>query len=209
MDEKKPATGTDEQYEETTHPRNPPESILRREARTGWLLSSVGTIAVIFIVVAAAFGWVYVRHELGSEPQIYPDPRARGTSGEQQAREGTPGGFNPSDGAFSNTGEELKFRGATGPAPGPTDSREPAPGEVTSVSDLKNAPIGSRVLLSDVTVDRTSGSMFWVREGDSSIVVTVPGDVPTVRAGQRVDISGTVESVSGGTGIRATRIGVR
>jgi len=202
MDEKTPATRTDEHYEETTNPRNPPESMLRPTARTGWLLSSLGTIAVMFLVVAAAFGWVYVRHELGSQQQIYPDPKATGTSGEQQPREGTPGGFNPSDGAFSNTREELKFRGAA-------DSTEPANGAITSVSDFKNAPVGSRISLSGLTVDRTEGSMFWVRAGEGSILVTVPGDVPTVKAGQRVDVTGTVESVSGGAGIRATRISVR
>lgn len=202
MDEKQPDTGTDEQYEETTHPRNPPNSILRPEARTGWLLSSVGTLGVIFIVAAAVFGWVYVRHELGTDSRIYPDPQTEGTSGEQQARENTPGGFNPSAGAFSNTGEELKFRGG----PGPTGSTGT---ELTKVSELKNAPIGARLALTDVTVDRTDGSMLWVRDGDVTILVVVPGNTPTVKAGQHVNVSGTIEAAGANTRIRASRIDVR
>jgi len=202
MDEKKPDTGTDEQYEETTHPRNPPNSMMRPEARTGWLLSSVGTLAVIFVVVVAVFGWVYVRHELGKDSRIYPDPQTEGTSGEQQARENTPGGFNPSAGAFSNTSEELKFRGG----PGATGSTGTA---LTKVDELNNAPTGTRVSLMDVTVDRTDANMFWVRAGDATIGVAVAGDTPTVKAGQRVNVIGTIEAAGAGTRIRASRIDVR
>ena len=202
MDEKKPGNGTDEHYEETTNPRNPPESVVGPEERRDWLLSSVGTLAVIFLVVAAVFGWVLVRHELGSESQLYPDPQATGTSGEQQAREGTPGGFNPSAGAFSNTLEELKFRGG----PGPTGSTGIV---LTTVSELHNAPRGARVSLTNVTVDRTDGSKFWVRDGDATIGVEVAGDTPTVKAGQHVNVIGTIESTGVETRIRASRIDVR
>jgi hypothetical protein len=207
MDEKKPDTGTDEQYEETTQPRNPPNSILRPEARTGWLLSSVGTLAIIFVAVVAVFGWVYVRHELGKDSRIYPDPQTQGTSGEQQAREDTPGGFNPSAGAFSNTREELKFRGTTGAAPGATP--EPADKPLTDARELKNAPIGTRVSLTDVTVDRTDANMFWVRAGDTTIGVAVAGNMPTVKAGQHVNVIGTIDAAGAGTRIRASRIDVR
>ena len=86
--------GTDPQYEETTAPQNPPNSMLRPDARTGWLASSLGTLLIFFIVVAAAFGWVFVRHELGKDAGNSPDPQATGTSG-QQLHEESPGGFNP------------------------------------------------------------------------------------------------------------------
>jgi uncharacterized protein YdeI (BOF family) len=204
MDEKKPSTGTDEHYEETTNPHNPPESMLDDHARKDWLLSSVGMLAVIFLVTAAAFGWVFVRHQLGKESQLYPDPQALGTSGEQGARESTSGGFDP-EGTFSSTREELKFRGVGGPShlTGLTGT------ELTKVAELNNAPIGARVSLTDVTVDRTDGSMLWVRDSDATIVVAVPGDMPTVNAGQHVNIIGTIESTGAGTRIRASRIDVR
>jgi uncharacterized protein YdeI (BOF family) len=60
-----------------------------------------------------------------------------------------------------------------------------------------------------VTVDRTDGSRFWVRDGDATIGVEVAGDTPTVKAGQHVNIIGTIESTGVETRIRASRIDVR
>lgn len=205
MDEKKPGTGTDEQYAETTNPHNPPNSVLRPQVRTEWLLSSVGTLAIIFVVVAAVFGWVYVSQELGNNSRIYPDPQTEGTSGEQQARENTPGGFNPARGAFRTTQEELKFRGAGGPVP----ESELADNVLTDAGELLDAPIGARVSLTDVTVDRTDGNLFWVRDGDVTVGVAVAGNTPTVRAGQHVNVRGTIEESAAGRRIRASRIDVR
>ena len=60
--------------------------------------------------------------------------------------------------------------------------------------------------MDDVKVERAEGDTFWVRSGDRSVAVMAPGGMPTVKAGQRVDITGTRES-SGR--IRATRIDVK
>jgi hypothetical protein len=102
--------GTDPQYEETTAPQNPPNSMLEPRARTGWLARSLGTLLVIFVVIGAVFGWVLVRHELGKDARLFPDPQAVGTSGPEQS----PGGFNPTPDR-SSTRDELKFRGAQAP----------------------------------------------------------------------------------------------
>jgi hypothetical protein len=113
MAEKLKRDSTDTDYEETTAPQNPPNSMLKERARTGWLASSLGTLLIFFIVVAAAFGWVLVRHELGKDARISPDPQAVGTSG-QRLRENSPGGFDPAP-EYSRTRDELKFRGAEAP----------------------------------------------------------------------------------------------
>ena len=113
MAEKLKRDSADADYEETTAPQNPPNSMLKERARTGWLASSLGTLLVFFIVVAAAFGWVFVRHELGKDARISPDPQAVGTSG-QRLHEKSPGGFDPAP-DYSRTRDELKFRGAEAP----------------------------------------------------------------------------------------------
>ena len=113
MAEKRTRSSKDEDYDETTAPQNPPNSMLKERARRGWLASSLGTLLIFFIVVAAAFGWVCVRHELGKDTGDAPDPQAIGTSG-QKLHEETPGGFNPTPDR-SNTRDELKFRGAQAP----------------------------------------------------------------------------------------------
>jgi len=200
MDEKKRDIGTHELYDETTSPHNPPESMLGPQERTEWLLSSVGTLAVIFVIVAAAFGWVYVRHELVSQPKIYADSKANG-------------GLRPVEGDFRTTEEELKFRGTSGQAPG-TAGAAPGPigsmgQEPTRIGELKNVPVGGVVLLANVKVDRTDGPFVWVRDGDDTFIVAVPGDTPTVTAGQRVNISGTIESNGASKWLRASRIDVR
>jgi hypothetical protein len=57
-----------------------------------------------------------------------------------------------------------------------------------------------------VQVERADGDTFWVRSGDRSVAVVAPGGMPTVRAGQRVDITGARESNGR---IRASRIDVK
>jgi hypothetical protein len=105
--------GTDPQYEETTAPQNPPNSMLRPRARTGWLASSLGTLIAVFLIIASAFAWVLVRRELGKDARISPEPQAIGTSG-QQLHEKSQGGFDPAPDR-SNTRDELRFRGAQAP----------------------------------------------------------------------------------------------
>ena len=105
--------GTDPQYEETTAPQNPPNSMVRPRARSSWLASSLGTLLIVFFVCAAIFAWVFVRRELGKDAGNSPDPQTIGTSG-QKLHEESPGGFNPTP-ERNNTRDELKFRGAQAP----------------------------------------------------------------------------------------------
>ena len=191
MDEKTP-NNADPQYEETTAPQNPPNAIVNPEARSGWLASSVGVLAIVFLIVAAAFTWVIVQRELGKGGR-QPESATVGTSGEIR-RDNSPGGFNPTP-RPSDTRDELEFRGSS-------DS-------ISSARDLDNAASGSSVTLRGVAVERTDGNTFWVRAGDDSLAVIVPGGTPTVRAGQRVNVSGIVEMSGNAKRIRASRIDVK
>jgi len=114
--------GTDPQYEETTAPQNPPNSMLRPDARTGWLASSLGTLLVVFLLFAAVFAWVFVQRELGKDARISPDPQAIGTSG-QRLHEKSPGGFDPAP-DHNRTRDELRFRGVEAPTQGPATLTE-------------------------------------------------------------------------------------
>ena len=181
MDEK-PTTNADPHYEETVAPQNPPNAMVNREARKSWLASSVGVVAILCLIFAAGFAWILVQRELGKGRVDSSIGEAEGTSGEHQAREDTPGGFDPAP-RPSSTRDELEYRG-----------------------DLST---GSRVNLTDVTVDRAEGETFWIRRGNETIAVVVPGGTPTVRAGQRVNISGTMEGSGDSKRIRASRIDVR
>jgi hypothetical protein len=187
----------DPHYEETTAPQNPPNSVVGPEERTGWLLSSVGTLVLVFLVIGGAFAWVLVQRELGKGGRT---PDAIGTSG---VRDQSPGGFNPEP-SHDSVGDELKFRG------NPTQTSTPgSSADITQPGDVAGAPAGARVSLRNVFVDRVDGGTFWIRSGDATVLIAAPGGIPTVRAGQLVNVSGTIETAGLTTRIRASRIDVK
>jgi uncharacterized protein YdeI (BOF family) len=194
----------DPQYEETTAPQNPPNSMVNPEARTGWLASSVGLLAIVFLIVGAVFTWVFVQRELGEGGRT-PDSQTVGTSGAQNVRENAPGGFDPAPDPDS-TRDELEFRGAGDPPQGPMPGLN---ADITEASDVGTAAVGSRVRLRNVVVDRADGDTFWIRSGSSTLMVVAPGGTPTVRAGQQVTVAGTIEATGETKRIRASRIDVK
>ena len=175
------------------------------EARTGWLASSFGVLALVFLIVGAVFAWVFVQRELGRGGRT-PDSQTIGTSGAQNVRENGPGGFDPAPDADS-TRDELEFRGVgdrpQGPMPGLSEDY------VTDASEVKNAAAGSRVRLTNAAVDRADGDRFWIRTGDTTLMVIAPGGTPTVRGGQQVNVTGTIEVTGDTKRIRASRIDVK
>jgi len=195
MADKDIRNNADPQYEETMAPQNPPNSMVRPSARRGWLASSMGTLLLIFAVVAAVFGWVIVQRSLGEGPLHRSDPRSIGTAGTEDPRirdDKSPGGFDPAPRPDS-TRQELKSRGS----------------DETSIDEMKEASAGSRVYVSDVSVEHAAGDTFTIRDGDDKATVVVPGGMPTVRDGQRVNVSGTIEAAGATPRIRASRIDVR
>ena len=194
----------DPQYEETTAPQNPPNSMVNPAARATWWRSSVGILAIVLIGVTAAFGWVVIQRELGKGGRT-PDSQTIGTSGTQNVREDRPGGFEPAPHPDS-TRDELEFRGVgdrpQGPMPGLNAN------DITDAGEVKNAAVGSRVRLTNVAVERANGDTFWIRADDTTLMVVAPGGTPTVRGGQQVNVTGTIEVTGDTRRIRASRIDV-
>ena len=141
--------------------------------------ATLGTFlgGIIVVFVIAAGAFVYWTAIDRVDDRQRADPSAVGTSGERMPREGAPGGFDP-DPSFDSTRDELEFRGG----------------------------LSNTVKLEGVRVELADGDTFWVQDGDRSIMVTAPGGMPTVRTGQRVDVTGTRDA-SGR--IRASRIDVK
>ena len=193
----------DPHYEETAAPQNPPNSMVNTAARTTWWGSSVGVLAIVFLIVLAGFGWVLVQRELGKGGRT-PDSETIGTSG--AVRDDSPGGFDPAP-VPGSTRDELEFRGVGdrrhGPMPGLSAD------DITDPGAVKNAPAGSRVRLMNAAVERADGDTFWIRAGDATVAVVTSGGTPTVRAGQQVNVTGTIEATGETRRIRASRIDVK
>jgi hypothetical protein len=162
----------------------------------------LGILVAFFLVIGAAF---LLLSGTGRTPGIDDagtEPNAVGTSGERVSRDRSPGGYDPAP-TPDSTRDELEFRGA-GERP-----RGPMPG----LSGLRNQSgdqaIGQAIALRNVEVERVAGTTFWIRDGDHRASVVTAGGMPTVRAGQRVDVTGTIEATGQETRIRATRIDVK
>jgi hypothetical protein len=164
--------------------------VLNPGARRLAVRAYVGTLVAVFLIAGAALLFWLPRHGQGV-PGVYrsADPTAVGTSGGRMPREGTPGGFNPEP-DHESTQSEVEFRGGGEPAQGPARGL----GGVEQVE------------LKDVEVERAEGATFWVRHDGKSIAVVAAGNTPSVRAGQKVNVTGTSED--GGKRIRASRIEV-
>jgi hypothetical protein len=170
-------------YEETVAPENPPRSIVNPKSRSTWLASSVGTIIAILVVAAAVFAFVLLTGDKDDKRQRT-DPQAIGTSGDRTPRDATPGGFNPTP-RPKDTRSELEFRG----------------------SDL--AETGHTMHFDGRTVERAEGNTFWIRQDGKLIEVVAPGGMPTVKAGQKVDVDGRLEGGGDSPRLTASRIEVK
>ena len=112
----------------------------------------------------------------------------------------TEGGFDPHP-QPNDARDEIKFRGG-----------DLAP--ITSVSDLSSVNAetmsGRRVQMDDATVDSESGTTIWVRDGDRKFAVVAPQGTPSVKAGAKIAVSGTIEADGNGAPrIIADRIQVK
>jgi hypothetical protein len=191
----------DERRGETVAPTNPPNAVVNPHARRTAVWTYLGIIVGFFVVVGAALlFWVGTgAGPIGDDNRF--DPSAVGTSGERMPREDTPGGFDPTP-DHGDTESELEFRGAGESPQGPMPALR-APGESGDTTT------GRAIELRDVEVERVEGTTFWIRDGNSRASVVTGGGMPTVRAGQRVDVNGTIEAGGDEARIRATRIDVK
>jgi hypothetical protein len=199
-------------YDEAMEPQNPPNSVVNPEVRKTAVWTYLGIIVAVFAVVGVALlYWTATDQRVTPEGERSErDPSAIGTSGERMPRENTPGGFNP-DRTPGDTRSELEFRGAGEPRQGPTPGLDAQ--ALTRLGAMREGTPqsleGRRIDLTNVLVERADGGAFWVRDGDATSAVIAPGGSPTVRAGQRVNLSGSLEQDGGQLRIRATRIEVK
>jgi hypothetical protein len=200
------------QYEETTDPRNPPNSVLKPSARRGALWTYVGGIVALFLIVGAALVYWSTTDQPGDLERERPDASAVGTTGAAKADPGV-GGFEPAPDQKS-TSQELEYKGAgerpQGPMPG-LQSETPLNELGSMFEGPSKAVIGRRIDVQDVDVERaTEAETFYVRDGDVRAAVIAPPRTSPLRAGQRVNVSGNVEpDGSGNLRIRATRVEVK
>jgi hypothetical protein len=208
---------TPERYEETTDPKNPPNSVFNPAVRRTALGSYLGPLIVFFLVVGIGLIYWANRPPLVTGDQ---DGQQIGTSGDANERQDiigergnsddTPGGNDPSPRPGS-TADELRARGVDQPsAPLPGTNRNMM---LTGLALLEGEPkdlVGRRIDLRNVEVINARGSsQFWVQEGNSKVEVTAPRNSPAVKDGSRVNVSGVVEEDGrGGVRVRAERVEV-
>jgi hypothetical protein len=206
---------TPERYEETTDPKNPPNSVINPSVRRTALRSYLGPLVVFFLVVGIGLMYWANRPPLVSGDQ---DGRQVGTSGdsddridivgERGNRDDTPGGTNPEPRPDS-TAAEIENRAGN---PDPPDFPGVRPErDLAGLARLEGEPkdlVGRRIDLSNVEVVNARGaSQFWVQEGNNKAEVTAPRNGPAVKSGSKVNLSGVVEEDGrGGVRIRAERV---
>ena len=93
------------EYEETTAPDNPPNSVMRPAVRRAAVVTYLGGIVVLFLLFAAALAyWTVTDKRIAPRDGDMPrEPSAVCTSGERTPREGAPGGFDPAPGPLRGT----------------------------------------------------------------------------------------------------------
>src|SRR5919106_528894 len=110
---------TPEQYEETTDPKNPPNSVLNASVRRMALRSYLGPLVVFFLVLGIGLIYWANRPPLVSgaddRGQIGTTGAGDDVVGERGNRDDTPGGVDPAPRPDS-TADELRRRGVDQPA---------------------------------------------------------------------------------------------
>ena len=184
---------------EQNDPHNPPQSVLRPEARRAALMSYLGPVIVLFAVVGVALIYWVNRGPLTLDERGEPD--AIGTAGTA-----TPGGSNP-DPDFGSTREELEYRG-TDDGTRELGSVSDAPDPLTSLDAVQSgASAGRRVEIDNVAVVSVDGNTLWISDGTGRIAVRAPADTPAIESGSHVSVAGATElDERGGVRIRASRV---
>jgi len=207
---------TPEQYEETTDPKNPPNSVVNPQVRSAALRSYLGPLVVLVVIVGLALLYWANRGPVMPNPD---NPYLVGTTGDpddrldvvgERGNRDTPGGFDPAP-RPDNTAEELKYRGTDQPPVQLPGLRRGL--LITGLAMLEGEPkdlVGRRVDVKNVNVfDAQERSHFWIQDGNVKAEVTAPRGGPAVQNGSRVNVTGTVEEDGrGGVRIRADRVDV-
>jgi hypothetical protein len=182
-------------HADSNAPRNPPESVanpaVRRSALRAYLVPLVVFFAGVGLVLAF---WLAVRPATTREVA---EPSAEGTTGTERAdvRADTPGGGNP-ERTPSNARDETQERAGRA---------------ITELSDITSDngrfTIGRVVDLRGTKVGRIeSPTVFWLDDGRTGIEVVTQAPIDSLRPGQSINLSGSVERSGDSVRIRASRV---
>jgi hypothetical protein len=176
-------------------PRNPPQSLLRPEARRAALISYLGPLMGFFVVVTIALVYWSWRGPLTTDERQQGETDSIATSGVETA------GGRSADPQFDSTKDELEFRGQA-------DGDEPVGPSLTRIRQIAaSKDDGRRVRLASVEVFSVEANgRFRVRQDDYEILVAAPADAKPPQPGERVTISGVVAIDRGAPFVQATAI---
>ena len=186
--------------EDPDNPKNPPNSLLRKDTRRTAVMSYVGPVVALFVIAGIALIY-WANRPAGVDPNER-DRDAVGTGGQAQS----PGGFDPQP-SFKGTNDELEHRGVGDKPDSHTPDIDPAE-TLTSVGRVIGTEAsGKQVTLEDVEVVSASEGHVWVRDEDAQVQITAPQGVATLKPGMHVDIVGSTERGADNViTIRATEI---
>jgi hypothetical protein len=182
-----------ERYEETTNPKNPPNSVVNKDVRRHAFRSFLGPVLTLCIIAGLALIF-WANHS----PVVDTEQIGVGTTGNsidavgERGNDRSPGGTDPAPRPDS-TRDELKYRGVDSPSQGPMPA-------------LRS---GGHVDIRNMTVVESRDNMFWIQDGAKRVAVMAPAHGPAVKNGSRVDVTGVAESDGqGGLRVRAERVKV-
>jgi hypothetical protein len=179
------ARGTD-----SSDPHDPARSAVNPRGRRKALLFFGLIVVAVAVLGLMAFYWTTRPVQVLTEQDV---ERSIGTAGQP-----TPGGHNPNL-TPKDTVDEINSRG--------TESFFDL-AQVLSANP-SNA-LDRRVVVRHVTVTEISGTTAWVQDDQAKVAVRLPDTVSELRAGQTVDLEGTIEGDGrGGVRIAATRVTLR
>jgi len=185
MDEQRTTARRDE---DTRRPENPPNSVVSKDARRSAVWSYFFPVVILCVVMGGLMLYWSNRPAHSDAPGT--ERPEIGTVGR------TDGGFNP-DPRATSTRNEVQSRGG-----------DLAP--ITSLGDLRDRDaagmVGRRVTLDNARVDRVNGREVWLRDGDQRVAVVVPEGAPTVNPGDKIAVTGRIQSADGQLRVVADRI---
>jgi hypothetical protein len=187
---------TADQSHELNDPKNPPQSVLRPEARRAALLSYLGPVVALFAIVGIAL--IYWSNRGPVRPDERRERDAVGTVG-----------ADPSP-RFRTTEDELQYRGTSDGGRAASQGIEPSDPLTTLDSVRTIGAAGRRVEIESAEVASVDGNLLWVTSDAARIAVLAPEGAAPVKAGAHVRIAGTTElDQRGDIRIRASRMDAR
>jgi hypothetical protein len=184
---------------ELNDPKNPPQSVLRPEARRAALMSYLGPVVVLFAIVGIAL--IYWSNRGPVLPDERDERSAVGTTGSATA-----GGTDPRP-HFGKTSDEIEYRGSDERQPDASRKVDPA-ATLTRLDTVRSIGTAGRpVEIDSAEVTSVDKDVLWVTGDGARVAVLAPEGAKALKAGAHVRITGTTAlDRRGDIGIRASRV---